>query len=88
MAQELRIDRGPATEQLVELCRRGLMERSEAPERFRYAPQRPEVDALVARLEAAYEDHRVSVIALIYSTPRPRVQAFADAFWIRRDDDG
>ncbi len=87
LAQELRIDRVAASEQLRELTRQGLTERLTGPERFRYA--RPAtVDPLVAEIQKAYEERRVRVIGLIYSTPRARVQDFADAFRIRKDDDG
>ncbi len=52
---------------------------------YRYEPGTPERDALVGRLAAAYKERRVSVINLIYSKPHSHVQAFADAFKLRKD---
>jgi len=88
IARELRIDHAAAAEQLRELSDRGLAERIDVPERFRYAPSQPEIDALVAQLESTYEDRRVTIIGIIYSGPAPRVQKFADAFRIRKHSDG
>lgn len=88
LARELRIEVQPAAEQLQELCHRGILDCAGDPARFRYAPGHASHDPLIARLAQTYEDRRVSVIALIYSTPRPTVKVFADAFRLRRDDDG
>lgn len=87
LARELRIDQAAASEQLTELTRRGLTERLDGPARFRYA-RSANVDPLVAEIQKAYEERRVRIIGLIYSTPRARVQDFADAFRIRKGDDG
>ena len=83
IARELRIDQAAASEQLTELTRRGVTQRLDGPERFRYAP-RADVDPVVAEIQKAYEERRVRIIGLIYSTPRARVQDFADAFRIRK----
>jgi hypothetical protein len=86
LPRELRIEPQPAVEQLGDLCHRGLVQCSEAPTRFRYAPRDAEQDAVVGRLEQAYDDRRVSVIGVIYSTPRPSVRVFAEAFRFRKDE--
>jgi hypothetical protein len=43
------------------------------------------VDELVGRMADLYRDRRVTVITLIYSKPQQQVQAFADAFKLRKD---
>jgi hypothetical protein len=52
---------------------------------FRYGPATAEQDRLVARLDELYHSRRVSIITLIYSKPHSQVQAFADAFRLRKD---
>ncbi len=88
LGRELRIETQPAIDQLTELCHRGLVECLDSPPRFRYAPRDQQQVAVIERLAQAYEDRRVSVISFIYSTPRPTVRVFAEAFRFRKDEDG
>lgn len=88
LARELRIDVQPARELLTDLCDHGLAACHKPTEEFRYAPRRAELANLVSRLEQAYEDRRVTIIGLIYSSTGSKVQVFADAFRIRKDHDG
>jgi hypothetical protein len=55
--------------------------------RFRYAPSSPERAEVVDRLAALYKERRVAVTTLIYSKPPDQVQAFADAFRLRKKED-
>lgn len=63
-----------------------LVVEGDGPERkYRYAPSSPDRAGLVDRLAALYKERRVAVITLIYSTPPDQVQAFADAFRLRKE---
>ena len=71
---------------LTDLRDRGFLAEFPGPApRFRYAPSRPGLDKLVEQLVQVYRNMRVSVITLIYSQPNSHVQAFADAFRLRKD---
>jgi predicted ArsR family transcriptional regulator len=70
---------------LNDLTSHGLLQQKMGAERFRYQPATPELDRLTVQLAEAYHLRRVSIITLIYSTPRTQVQAFADAFRLRKD---
>jgi hypothetical protein len=73
--------------QLAALARRGFFEASPPPEaRYRYRPASADIDRLLAALAATYQERRVAVITLIYSKPVDKVQTFADAFRLRRED--
>jgi hypothetical protein len=45
-----------------------------------------DVNRLVAQLDHYYRERRVAVITEIYSNPQKRVQTFADAFRLRREE--
>jgi hypothetical protein len=45
-----------------------------------------QMDELAGRLASVYQERRVAVISLIYSKPMNKVQTFADAFRLRRED--
>jgi hypothetical protein len=52
--------------------------------RYRYKPDKIEVDALIAQCAELYRQYLIPVTKIIHSKPK-RVQAFADAFRIRKD---
>jgi hypothetical protein len=52
---------------------------------YRYAPESPALDAIVAAVAATYASHRVTMIGLIFSKPTSTLKTFADAFRIRKD---
>jgi hypothetical protein len=54
---------------------------------YQYAPRTLELDAAVGRLEEMYRERRVAVITAIASRSVANVQAFSDAFRIRRKED-
>lgn len=77
-----------AARRLAALLGLGLLTANgEGPERrYRYAPADPAKSETVDRLAMLYQERRVAVITLIYSKPLDQVQAFADAFRLRRED--
>lgn len=70
---------------LDELLARGLIRPGTLPRSFRYDPSDQEKDRLCGQLEEMYRERRVAVITLIYSKQSTQVQAFADAFRLRKD---
>jgi hypothetical protein len=89
VSAELKIDAGWAGSQLALLCDQGLLRCNPGPPAvYEYHPRTTELDAAVAALAAAYADRRVSVISLIYSKPTDNLRAFADAFRLRKREDG
>lgn len=81
---ELRASAGLVSDNLKALERAGLAVRDDAG-CHRYAPFGPVLDALCARLEAAYRERPVAVINMI-ARPADPVQSLADAFKFRGDD--
>jgi hypothetical protein len=70
---------------LVDLIRRGFAERT--PEgAVQYRPPSSDADRLLADLAAIYQERRVAVITEIYSKPVNKVQTFADAFRLRKEE--
>jgi hypothetical protein len=53
---------------------------------YRYEPMSQELRALIDRAADVYSKHLVPITNLIHSKPKTRVQEFADAFRIRKDD--
>jgi hypothetical protein len=71
---------------IADLERRGFVLRDAADSGLiRYRSGGAEVDALIDQLAALYHQRRVAVITLIYSKPMKKVQTFADAFRLRRE---
>jgi hypothetical protein len=56
--------------------------------RYRFRPGTPEAETAALAFASAYKAHPVAVLGLIGSTARGNLRDFADAFRIRRDDDG
>lgn len=73
-------------EKLAEFLARGVLQPAEGPQRlYRYAPRDAALAAVIDRLAETYKQRRVAVISLIYSKPQDQVQAFADAFRLRKE---
>lgn len=72
---------------LAEFIKRGFASAT-PPDAVRYAYQTidAETDDLIDRLAAIYRERRVAVISLIYSKPLNKVQTFADAFRLRKEN--
>jgi hypothetical protein len=71
---------------VADLERRGLVVREEHSAGVRYSERDDERTSLLSRLAALYRERRVAVITQIYSNPTSKVQTFADAFRLRRED--
>ena len=70
----------------AELERRGFVARRPDAEAYHYACADAEFDALLGQLATYYQERRVAVITEIYSNPVTKVQTFADAFRLRKQD--
>jgi hypothetical protein len=70
---------------LADLARRGFLQSSAQPLRYRYQPTDSNLDRLIGELNLLYQERRVAVITLIYSKPVSNVQTFADSFRLRRE---
>ena len=85
LAQRLYITPDMCEAILADLNRHGFAER--LPEGgYRYRPNSPDVDRMIGNLAEVYQQRRVAVITEIYSKPVNKVQTFADAFRLRRED--
>ncbi len=87
LSQELRADMGWVVAQLRSLCERGFVARVGEHE-FRYQPVSPTLDRGVAAAARAYLVHRVAVIEMVHTRPTKGVRVFADAFRLRRKEQG
>lgn len=89
VARELRISPMSAGERLEDLTHDGLVARADGNEAgYRYGPESPALDEAVRGLAAAYPVRRVTVINLIFSKPVDKIRTFADAFRLRKKEDG
>lgn len=88
VAESLRIDPVWAGAEMQRLHTSGLFEPSADGAAYCYRPATPALEGAVDGLAKAFSTHRVSVITLIFSTPSDSVGSFADAFKLKRDDDG
>jgi hypothetical protein len=83
--RELRLNETWITNFLKDFCARGFCEQSaDSPVQFRYQPKSPELSQALDALAQDYLVRRVSVTDLIYSKRSPVMQAFADAFNLRK----
>jgi hypothetical protein len=86
VSQQLYTHRDAAARRLADLRALGLLTATEeADPLYRYQPTTPAHADLVNRLAQVYMERRVTVISLIYSKPLDHVQAFADAFKLRKE---
>lgn len=87
LAQRLYTSEKETVDALERLCAGGLtVAVGSNPALYRYEPISPELRDLVDRTADVYSKHLVPVTNLIHSKPKTRVQEFADAFKIRKDD--
>lgn len=56
------------------------------PPLYTYQPDSPELVQLVDKLAETYSRHLVPITNLIHAKPRKRVQEFADAFKLRKEE--
>ncbi|MEX2316737.1 MAG: hypothetical protein WD669_06270 [Pirellulales bacterium] len=87
IAKALYITRDMADSLLVDMGRRGFARLVlPADARYSYQPRDADADRRIGQLASIYQDRRVAVISLIYSRPINKVQTFADAFRLRKED--
>jgi DNA-binding IscR family transcriptional regulator len=87
VAQRLYIPEQEASPLLARLQAEGLIvARAGESLLFQYQPDSIELAELVKRVAEIYSKHLVPVTNLIHSKPRTRIQEFADAFKLRKDD--
>jgi hypothetical protein len=84
VAQALYTQHAAAQMRLSDLQTRGLLSPTDS-DHWQYKPGGEELDQLIGRIAELYRERRVTVITLIYSKPHQQVQAFADAFKLRKD---
>jgi hypothetical protein len=86
LARQLYVTPDVCTGIVADLERRGFVLRDAADNSLiRYRSGGAEFDQLIDQLAVLYHQRRVAVITLIYSKPIKKVQTFADAFRIRRE---
>ena len=88
VAESLRIDPVWAGSEMQRLHSSGLFDLADDGGTYCYRPVSSALDSAVGGLAQAFSTHRVSVITLIFSTPSDSVSSFADAFNLKRDNDG
>ncbi|HSE67197.1 MAG TPA: hypothetical protein VLB12_09430 [Gemmatimonadales bacterium] len=72
-----------ATYTLGVLTARGFLVRQDGT--YRYAPANSALEQAVAGLAAAYSSSLIAVTHLVHGKPTPSIQAFANAFRMRKD---
>jgi hypothetical protein len=89
-ARELRLGEEQAVGLLHDLHLRGLLaiDKSEGQKRYRYEPTSRALARQVEAVAKIYPAYRHRVIQLIFSKPPESVTNFAQAFRLRKDEDG
>jgi hypothetical protein len=89
VSDTLRTCESSAAHRLADLAVHGLLTtRSESPALYRYSSRGDSVDRTVAALSAVYAEFRYRVIDAIFAKPTDKLRVYADAFRIRKEDDG
>jgi hypothetical protein len=52
---------------------------------YRYAPQTPELERVVGRLEEVYAARPLEIVREILAAPNEKIQTLADAFKVKKD---
>lgn len=87
VAKRLYITEQETAPLLTRLCEQSLVVTvSGEPVHYAYQPSAPELARMVDRVAEIYAKHLVPVTNLIHSKPRTRIQEFADAFKLRKDE--
>ena len=88
LAERLYIGLEQAGEVALKLCSLGVTsENGRDPVTYQYRPARPGLDALVGEVVEAYSKYLIPVTNLIHSKPQSRVQQFAEAFKLRKQEE-
>lgn len=85
----LRIEPQWAAREMAALAPAGVVaDETRSPPVFAYRPPDARAAETVDELARTFSTHRVAVITLLFSTPADGIGTFADAFKLRRKDDG
>ncbi len=87
VARHLYIADEDAAVLLGRLAQRGLIAIEDAADlrHYVYRPASEELDAMVARIDDLYRHHLIPVTHLIHAKHKSRIEAFANAFRLRKD---
>jgi hypothetical protein len=86
LSRQLYVTPDVCTGIIIDLERRGFILRDAAnTDLVRYRSAGAVTDQLINQLASLYQQRRVAVITQIYSKPVKKVQTFADAFRLRRE---
>jgi DNA-binding IclR family transcriptional regulator len=89
MARQLGIGTSAARRALDHLARGNLLDiRITGDVRYQFKPGTPELESVALACAAAYRANPIAIVQLIADSSRRQVRDFADAFRIRRDEDG
>jgi hypothetical protein len=87
LAKRLYISEKQTAEIISGLCTSDfLIIKTNKPRRYQYQPGSVELGNMIDRVAEIYTKHLVPVTDLIHSRSRNRVQKFADAFRLRKED--
>lgn len=86
VARRLYITEPETMQLLTRLGEQGFIVAEGDPVRYRFQPESEALSEMVARVAEIYARHLVPVTNLIHSRPRNRIQEFADAFKLRKDE--
>ena len=87
VARRLYISEQETADVLAHLWTQGFLAvNSGTPPLYQYSPHSPELGQMVDKMAEVYAKHLVPVTNLIHSKPRTRIQEFADAFKLRKDE--
>lgn len=78
------IDVQAARHHLEQFVRAGLLQ-ERAPSEYGLGPRWEELQTVLEELRVAYDERPVTLIRALDSAARARIQAFADAFRLKRD---
>jgi hypothetical protein len=87
ISRTLFIGQEKAAELLLDMTKRGFFTRMENKTHYRYNPQPAEREQLMGRVADTYRKYLLPVTHLIHSASQTRVQQFADAFILKKEED-
>ncbi|MGH7823713.1 MAG: hypothetical protein ACREQ7_00820 [Candidatus Binatia bacterium] len=86
LAKRLYITENDTAEILVRLRAGGLVAKKSPLSKYKYQPRSKKLRHMVDRIADVYTKNLVAVTALIHTKPKNRLQEFADAFKLRKDE--
>ncbi|MEW6129326.1 MAG: hypothetical protein AB1757_19960 [Acidobacteriota bacterium] len=88
LSKRLYISESETGKILADLYAAGFISRqSGKPALYRYQPNPPELRQMIDRVAEIYAKYLVPVTNLIHAKPKTRVQEFADAFKLRKEEE-